>query len=863
MKPLCRSLLAIAVLVATNLSAFGDAPPQGNVTKPEALDTLPGFKVELLRTADPATEGSWISIVKDPKGRLLLGGERKEPISRLTIVDGKVAKAEMLVIPLGEVMGMLFAFDSLYINGRGNAPDGHEVFGLWRCTASKGDDAFDKVELLREWKGGGGDHGAHAIVLNPDRKHINVLCGNFVDVPGDVLPTSPHRNYADDLVLPRAEDATGFGAGRKPPGGFVVRMDPDGKNCELVASGERNTYCVAFNHDGELFGFDSDMEGDWGAPWYRPVRVFHVTSGADHGFREGASKWPEYYHDSLPATTTVGIGCPTGVAFGTGAKFPAKYQRAFFIQDWTYGRLMAVHLTPQGASYGGNWENFLAPKALHQKAGKTPLNMTGLVIGTDGAMYFTLGGRHIQGALYRVTYEGNESTAPADLHDENGHEARALRHKLEAFHGHEDANAVDLAWPHLSNEDRFIRYAARLAIESQPMKQWKARALSEPNPTAALTILLSVARLGGTEAQGDLFKALARFPFAELKNEAQQLELLRVLEVAISRQGKPAAEIAAPIIAQLTPFYPAKTVSLNRELCQVLLALDAPDTIAPTLQLLAVASTQEEQLNYVFALRTITNGWTPELRRQYFAWWALKRTALKHPDASLKWFLDAGRDYSDGASFNNLLVKTRRTAVSNVPGQELAALQPVLDSWIEPVPKLRMPNKPRTFVKDWQLSDFLGDLDKVSKGRNFSQGKDAAYTGLCLMCHRMGDEGGSVGPDLTAVASRYARQTILESILEPSKVISDQYANTEITLHNGSVLAGRIMSETDDKILLRPSMLAPDMTELSKADIKSREFSKVSPMMPGLVNTLTKEEILDLLAYFESAGKPEGAAFKR
>ena len=262
-------------------------------------------------------------------------------------------------------------------------------------------------------------------------------------------------------------------------------------------------------------------------------------------------------------------------------------------------------------------------------------------------------------------------------------------------------------------------------------------------------------------------------------------------------------------------------------------------------------------------MRTITNGWTPELRRQYFAWWALKRTALKHPDASLKWFLDAGRDYSDGASFNNLLVKTRRTAVSNVPGQELAALQPVLDSWIEPVPKLRMPNKPRTFVKDWQLSDFLGDLDKVSKGRNFSQGKDAAYTGLCLMCHRMGDEGGSVGPDLTAVASRYARQTILESILEPSKVISDQYANTDITLHNGSVLAGRIMSETDDKILLRPSMLAPDMTELSKADIKSREFSKVSPMMPGLVNTLTKEEILDLLAYFESAGKPEGAAFKR
>ena len=80
-----------------------------------------------------------------------------------------------------------FAFDSLYINGRGNTPDGHDTFGLWRCRSSKGDGEFDKIELLREWKGGGGDHGAHAILINPDQKHLNVLCGNFVDVPDDVL----------------------------------------------------------------------------------------------------------------------------------------------------------------------------------------------------------------------------------------------------------------------------------------------------------------------------------------------------------------------------------------------------------------------------------------------------------------------------------------------------------------------------------------------------------------------------------------------------------------------------------------------------------------------------------------------------
>ena len=853
------TFLALGLIQA----ASGLLTLRGEVAKPEALETLPDFKVELVRAADPATEGSWISIAKDPKGRLLLGAEKKEPISRLTIKDGQVVQAEILKIPLAEVMGMLFAFDSLYINGRGNGPDGHEVFGLFRCRSSHGDDEYDQVELLREWKGGGGDHGAHAILLNPDKKHLNIVCGNFTETPADLLPSSPHRNYADDLALPRAEDANGFGAGRKPPGGFVVRMDPDGSHCELFASGERNTYDVAFNHDGELFGFDSDMENDWGTPWYRPIRVFHAISGADHGFREGASKWPEYYADSLPAAVTIGIGCPTGVAFGTGAKFPAKYQRAFFIEDWSYGRLIAVHLTPDGATYGGTWEDFLAPKSLRGGGVKTPLNMTAIVIGEDGAIYFTTGGRHIQGALYRITYTGAEPTTPADLHDTKGSEARALRHELEAFDGRQEAKAVDFAWPQLASTDRFLRYAARIAIESQPIGQWKFRALAETNPTAALPALLAVARLGGPESQADLFEALAKFPLSQLKSEEQQLEKLRVIEVSLSRQGKPATDLAAPLIAELSPAYPAKTIPLNRELCQILLALDAPDAIARSLQLLAAAPTQEEQFTYIFHLRTITNGWTPELRRQYFNWWTIKRNATQHPDDLLRWFPEAGRQYSDGASFNSFLVKTRRAAVSTLPPQELAALQPVLDAWAEPLPTLRTSKKQRAFVQDWKMADLEPDLDQVGHGRNFTQGQDAVFAVQCLMCHRMGDEGGSVGPELTAVSSRFSRRDILESIVEPSKVISEQFANTDIVLNNGHTLSGRIISETGDKLVIRPSMLAPEMQEISKAEVKSREVSKVSPMPPGLLNMLTKQEILDLLAYFEAAGRADGAPFKK
>ena len=138
-----------------------------------------------------------------------------------------------------------------------------------------------------------------------------------MNLPRNLSPSSPHRNYADDQVLPRAEDGNGFGAGKKPPGGFLLRLDADAKNVELMAAGMRNTYDFDFSPEGEIFCFDSDMEWDWGMPWYRPIRIYHLVSGGDYGFREGTAKWPKWYHDGLPPVVDIGIGSPTGVKFGT------------------------------------------------------------------------------------------------------------------------------------------------------------------------------------------------------------------------------------------------------------------------------------------------------------------------------------------------------------------------------------------------------------------------------------------------------------------------------------------------------------------------------------------------------------------
>src|SRR6202011_4720345 len=100
--------------------ADGSSVPLEAAADPAAvLDTLPGFAIEHVLKADAKTNGSWICLANDPKGRLLLGGQNGQPITRVTLEDGKSVKQEVLRIPVSETMGMLFVGDVRYINGNG------------------------------------------------------------------------------------------------------------------------------------------------------------------------------------------------------------------------------------------------------------------------------------------------------------------------------------------------------------------------------------------------------------------------------------------------------------------------------------------------------------------------------------------------------------------------------------------------------------------------------------------------------------------------------------------------------------------------------------------------------------------------
>jgi putative heme-binding domain-containing protein len=133
---------------------------------------------------------------------------------------------------------------------------------------------------------------------------------------------------------------------------------------------------------------------------------------------------------------------------------------------------------------------------------------------------------------------------------------------------------------------------------------------------------------------------------------------------------------------------------------------------------------------------------------------------------------------------------------------------------------------------------------------------------MCATCHRFNGEGGSIGPDLTGAGNRYTQRDLLENIIDPSKVISDQYDSHEITLKDKSIVLGRIVVEENEKVFVVTNPFAPnEQTALNSSDIAKKEVRKVSMMPPGLINTLNENELLDLVAYMFSGGNPKDKAF--
>jgi putative heme-binding domain-containing protein len=857
-----------------------------------------GFQVEKLFTVPREELGSWVCITTDNKGRLIVSDQENKGLCRITpppVGSQEKTKVEKLNVAMSGAQGLLYAFDSLYVCANGGPGS-----GLYRLKDTDGDDQYDQVTKLKELRGGG-EHGPHALRLSPDGKSIYVCSGNHTLPPFDrQLTTKPQTMggarpeqieatlpegftsriapvWDEDLLLPRQWDANGHAAGILAPGGWIAKTDPEGKQWEMVSIGYRNQYDFAFNSDGEMFAYDADMEWDLGSPWYRPTRVVHATSGSEFGWRSGTGKWPSHYVDSLPELVNIGPGSPVGVDFGYGTKFPEKYQRALYICDWTFGTMYAIHMEPAGASYKATKEEFVA---------RTPLPLTDVTAGKDGALYFTVGGRGTQSELYRVTYVGSESTAPCDLHAKEGAELRELRHKLEQQHkaqptGDREA-ATALAelsrflMPYLSHDDRHIRYAARVAIERLPLRDWAMSVLTSNDTNTRITGAVAIARVGTTDMRDATLEALNTLEWNKL-SATQKLECARAYQLVFIRLGAISDAQRVALQGRFGPVFPSGEAKLDRELAILNVFLETPSTPEAITKLLAkersttidklsnenleevisrnrgygssiaamLANQPDlEQIHMAFTLRNQKTGWTVGQREEYFKWF----------DKAMKW--------EGGNSYKKFLQNSSDDAYANTNDVERFHLEAIGARKSAPVPT-DLP-KPVGPGKAYTVEELLAKTSAGLKGRDFENGRKMFAATRCVVCHRFGNDGGATGPDLTQAAGRFAVKDLIEAVIEPSRVISDQYKSTIIETNDGEVITGRVVRDVGDEMtVVTDPEDASKSVVIAKADIAQQKASPVSLMPKDLVNTLNEQEVLDLIAYLLSRGNPNDPVFKK
>ena len=459
--------VTLGVIAMAFVTVLPDAAQQTPARSPERAQDqpfppgspfalLPGFKIE--RVTPPEKSESYIVVTFDAKGRPVVSqsssGNGSSPRILLDENGDGIYEGEKIVSDkLNTCHGLFYAGPTtLYANCRGELPGdpppvpqggrGQQagggtpgaqpnpagrggvanqgpvagIPGFYKLEDTNGDDVMDTIQRINRYTGNGmGDHGPHAIRRGPDGS-IMFLVGNNTYVgalspSGEVnddavdAASSPNwNNVKERQFLPQFNDPRFGNSTRIGVHATVWRLQPDNKY-SLFFSGMRNPYDFAYNLAGEAFVFDSDMEWDVNAPWYREVRTIHMIPGGDAGYRNGTGKFQDEYFDVLPTVRHLRRGSPVGVEFYQSYAYPAKFFDNLFEADWSRGRLLYTALTPSGATYAGRLD---LAEFLHGE----PMPITDLEVGPDGNIYLTTGGGPGQGGLYKVTWTGATPAQP-------------------------------------------------------------------------------------------------------------------------------------------------------------------------------------------------------------------------------------------------------------------------------------------------------------------------------------------------------------------------------------------------------------------------------------------------------------------
>ena len=167
--------------------------------------------------------------------------------------------------------------------------------------------------------------------------------------------------------------------------------------------------------------------------------------------------------------------------------------------------------------------------------------------------------------------------------------------------------------------------------------------------------------------------------------------------------------------------------------------------------------------------------------------------------------------------------------------------------------------RPRT---EWTLADLEGNIASMEKGRSFVHGRELFRTASCVSCHKMGDAGNAFGPELAKLDAKMTPVEIARHVLEPSLRIDEKYRSTTILTDDGRSITGLVVEETPMELAVVENPVAKaEPVRIKKNEIDERSTSPVSIMPKGLLDKLTRDEVLDLIAYVAARGQESSCLF--
>jgi putative heme-binding domain-containing protein len=393
---LCLPLLHLCPVQSISASEPADRPSALDFAGSQShsgFDCPEGFVLE--EVADDKWVHDAFSMTTDSRGNVVVSGPGY--IRTLTDLDssGRFTRAIDLKATINQGAHGLWCEVGKYFF----VADG----GLWVVSDANADCVADGPRQKMLDLPTGGEHDTHAIRRGPDGWWYMIV-GNFASTIGKL------RNDPDSPVS-------------QPRAGTLWRISPDFSKRGVWAHGLRNAYDFDFLADGSIVTYDSDEERELTLPWYRQTRVVVLSAGSDAGWLNNA--WADLASRStMPHTLSrLGRGSPTGVKVYDHTSFPKKYHNAIFVQDWTFGRILAIYPQPKDATDTDQVPERMMAETVVQTTGKVGFAPTDITVAPDGSLLICSGGRGTTGSLYRLRYA---STGPDVIDSSNANRSEVV-----------------------------------------------------------------------------------------------------------------------------------------------------------------------------------------------------------------------------------------------------------------------------------------------------------------------------------------------------------------------------------------------------------------------------------------------------